>query len=493
MLWLASAVAVGLFLWCAVARVPYSFELSKMEGGFVDHARWAAAGRPLYAPPSAEFVPFLYMPLAHHVAGWLIRAGLNGYLATRIVALVGILGATLIGMALVARATTRRGLVWLVPVLVCARYFDVECFYDQARPDNLMALFCMAATFALALPSARVAVPLFVVSGLLAFFTKQSSALFLAVLLAGQLWVRWRVAIGAGFLLAVTAIPLFLYFNHESGGWLKQYTFTIASHHRVDLKGLVTLASSEFLVGFLLVTLLLIVALVATLRDGRPKPAQCDARRLAWHAAFTGTLAAAAFSFASSTQVLAVRNVYVILAVASAAFVPLAVEWAIERFVGDPRRATAWSTGWLALAISIALGVRDPRSFRPTARDTAAWREMHANLARFGPPEHTWVMLHGAAWGGNAGDPFHLHFGALSDLIGGYYGKKTGIDIPRDLVTAIEQHQFTAIVVSRWDKRALELLSNHYERDPSIPAQRLPSFSGYDSGASEIWVPKRAP
>ncbi len=489
---LVSFVAVALWIWCAGARLAYPFELSKWEGLFADHARWAAAGRPTYLAPSAEFVPFLYMPLAHHVAGWLVSAGQSGFLATRLVSLVGVVGATAIAMALARRAAARPHLCWLVPLLVAARYFDVECFYDQARPDNLMTLFLLAATFALALPSARIAVVLFALAGTLAFFSKQSALFFLATLLALQLLVRWRVALAAGGLLAAIAAPLFFWLDAQSGGWLETYTFTIPANHWIDWHGLAALSASEFLVSFAVVTLLLAAASFVLVRAVvRRAPARRDARELAWHAALSGALGGALFSFASSSQPLAVRNVYVIFAIASAPFVLLALERAINGFLPRARQPAGWTAAWFLLALNGALGLRDPRPFRPTTTDAQVWRDLAAKLATLGPPERTWVTLHAGSWGCRRGDPFHLHLGALSDLMGGYFGAASGIAIPADLAQRITERWYTAIVIGDWDPRIKPLIADHYEPAPDLAPIRLPMLSGYPAGKSVIWVPKK--
>jgi hypothetical protein len=496
----AGARALWLLVACVAARLPYPHELSKMEGGFVDHARWAAAGRPLYGPPTAEFVPFLYMPLAHEAGGWLVRAGLDGYTATRLVSIAGIALAIVAGMALVVRATGRWLLALLVPVLVAARYFDVECFYDQARPDDLMAGFCMVAALSLALPSARVGVPLFVASGLFAFFTKQSAALYLGVLLAGVAWRRWRVASLAGALLAVCAAVLWFWLDQGSGGWMRRYTVDIAAFHTIDRHGLLELTKTEFLNHYLLGTAAALAGAILVLRAGpawrrgatSPVTPE-ESRRRGQHVALCSALGAGLFSFASSTQHLAVRNVYVLFAVALAAYLPVALDawhrWLAAR-PATPMHLLRSIAPILLLTVDVARGGRDPRPWMPRPADVATWDELLDRCARLGPPERTWVMLHGAAWGGRASDPFHLHYGALVDLVGGYFGEKTGVEIPADLRERIEQRWYTSIVVGDWDQRARELLEANYERAPDLEPVKLPMFSGYGSRPSEIWVPR---
>ncbi len=495
-------VALALFLWCTTARLPWGFELSKMEGGFVDHARRAASGLPIHAAPTSEFASFLYMPLAHHVAGWFVRAGLDGYAATRLLSIASLTLATALSTWLCARALRQQWMASLVPVLVIARYFDVECFYDQARPDNLMSLFLALATIALAQPRSAAAVALFVVSGTLAFFTKQSSLVFLAGLLGWHLFLRPQVALMAGALLAAVAAPLYFVLDGRTGGWLSNYVWNIPATHHFDQQGFIELARDELLGGFLVPALVIAGAaivlarrLLARWRTGHfrfelPTAPDDRVRELATHALFSGALGGLAFSLASSTQVLAVKNVWVSCAVASAPFLPIAIERAIAALA--PARKTAGSqAAWLALTACVALGFTDPRPFRPTEADAQEWRALHAELAKYGPRERTWITLHAASYGGVPEEPYHLHFGALSDLMGGYYGDPTGVELPPDLVAKVAARWYAAIVIADWDPRIRAVIGASYEPAPGGRAFRLPSFSGHPSGKSVIWVPKR--
>lgn len=495
--------ALALFLWCTTARLPWEFELSKMEGGFVDHARRAANGLPIHAAPTSEFASFLYMPLAHVVAGWLVRAGLDGYAATRLLSIASLLLATALLTALCARALRTRWLAALVPLLVIARYFDVECFYDQARPDNLMSLFLALATLALSLPRAMPAIVLFVATGTLAFFTKQSSLVFLAGLLGWHLFLRPQVALAAGALLAALSAPIYFVLDARTGGWLSNYVWNIPATHHFDHKGFAGLLRDQLLGGFLVPTLLIAGAalvlareLLARWRGGHlllelPDAAAPDARsrELAAHALFSSALGGLAFSVASSTQVLAVKNVWVSCAVASAPFLPIVFERAVAA-LAPARRTLGTQAGWLALTACVALGFTDPRPFRPVAEDAEEWRALHAELAKLGPRERTWITLHAASYGGVPDEPYHLHFGALSDLMGGYYGDPTGVELPKDLVEKIAQRWYAAIVIADWDPRIRAVIGASYEPAADGRTFRLPSFSGHPSGKSVIWVPK---
>ena len=56
-------VPIGVYLWIALHRVGYRYELDWMEGGSVELAARVAAGHSLYVAPSLSFVGWTYPPL----------------------------------------------------------------------------------------------------------------------------------------------------------------------------------------------------------------------------------------------------------------------------------------------------------------------------------------------------------------------------------------------------------------------------------------------
>ncbi|MBL8716184.1 MAG: hypothetical protein JNL79_09325, partial [Myxococcales bacterium] len=57
-----------LYVFVALRRLVYPFDLEWMEGGMVDQVRWILAGHKLYVKPSIDFVPFIYNPLYFYVS-----------------------------------------------------------------------------------------------------------------------------------------------------------------------------------------------------------------------------------------------------------------------------------------------------------------------------------------------------------------------------------------------------------------------------------------
>ena len=53
---------VALLVYVFARRFVYPYDLEWMEGGMLAHALRLADGQPLYAPPSVDFIPYLYTP-----------------------------------------------------------------------------------------------------------------------------------------------------------------------------------------------------------------------------------------------------------------------------------------------------------------------------------------------------------------------------------------------------------------------------------------------
>src|SRR5262245_39687639 len=91
---LAAAAALVLLI-AFVRRVPYGYDLEWMEGGMLCHALRFLEGKPIYAPPSVDFVPYLYTPFYPVLLALLSYVFGLGYGLGRVVSLAGFFAAWL--------------------------------------------------------------------------------------------------------------------------------------------------------------------------------------------------------------------------------------------------------------------------------------------------------------------------------------------------------------------------------------------------------------
>ncbi|MEY3212442.1 MAG: hypothetical protein RIT28_2923 [Pseudomonadota bacterium] len=190
---LSQLLVLSLSVWVIVTlggyvapRLTYPFDIEWMEGGMLVHALRIEQGQPLYPPPSAEFIPYIYPPLYPFLIS---LVGEPSYVVGRGLSIVG----TLLAAAAAITAARREGAPWGVAVGVGAAFLttweESGTFMDLVRAD---AVAVGLAAWAITL--ARLASPAAVVSsGLLlalAFLAKHNLALFGLPI---ALWLWWSV------------------------------------------------------------------------------------------------------------------------------------------------------------------------------------------------------------------------------------------------------------------------------------------------------------
>lgn len=461
-----------------------------MEGCVVDHARRISAGMPLYAEPSADFIPLLYTPLSYYVTSLFI--GLGSFTAARLVSILSVTGAILTTTFLAGRAAPTRWMsVWVVP-LVLATYFAVDGQYDVARADNLLVLLASLSVLALNLKSARAAVAAFVPLATAAVYTKQSALIFFVVLLAATLLVRRRVALLAGPLWAAAVAAIFAWANLATDGWFRIYTWDLPGHIGFSAASLWRSLREDFFGDLLLPTLGLIAgagALFVRRRDGRePRPARDRGFRLLLAAA----VGAAVYSAASRWSIGGARNVLILYAVLGSAFLPVSLA-RIGESIGSERRWLARRATLLVLAVAMLAPLDSPRSYLPTEAGRAVWARFHAALSQYGSADDVWVVAHGAGAGAGDSAPTRPHLSTMMNFLGagsGRWGSPTGHQLPADLLQRIERREFAAIVVLDWDRLTQALIASHYRPDPLREPFELPEYTGWQPGPERVWIPR---
>jgi hypothetical protein len=221
----AVATPIIAYLWVALHRVGYPFELDWMEGGSVELAARVAAGHSLYAAPSLKFVGWTYPPLYYWVAAAAAKLTGVGFLPLRLVSLAASLGSMATLAWLVTRETGDRIAGLIAAGLFAATFRISGAWFDTGRVDSLfLALTLLALAWGRWARGWRGGVAL---GGLafLAFFTKQTALLALAPALGYLVIARPRVGIPAlltllALLLASTAV-----LDALTDGWYRYYVF----------------------------------------------------------------------------------------------------------------------------------------------------------------------------------------------------------------------------------------------------------------------------
>jgi hypothetical protein len=236
-LWRAVALALAAYftlilLYVFIRRFSYPYDLEWMEGGMICHALRLVEHQPIYAPPSLDFIPYLYTPGYPALLFVLSKIFGLGYKLARAVSLLGFFGALIPGYIFARREGGARSTAAAAMAIPCAAFVPTGAFYDLARPDSL---FLGLVTVALLVGwwqrrshlGGAVAALLMVA----AFFTKQTASPFMLALGLALLATSPRVAISYVLTLAAAGLPLLYWANHASHGWFYIYVSKLHRQH----------------------------------------------------------------------------------------------------------------------------------------------------------------------------------------------------------------------------------------------------------------------
>lgn len=222
---LAASIPIAVYLWIALHRVSYPYELDWMEGGSVELAARVAAGHSLYVAPSLAFVGWTYTPLYYVVAAAVAKVIGIGFLALRLVSLAASVAAMVLLGLVVVRETGDR-LAGLLAAGVFAAAFRVSgAWFDIGRVDSLSLALTLGAIAAGRCARRRrdgIALGVLV---FLAYFTKQSALVALAPVLAWVVVSHPRAGVPAIAVLLGLVAGSTLVLDALTHDWYRYYVF----------------------------------------------------------------------------------------------------------------------------------------------------------------------------------------------------------------------------------------------------------------------------
>lgn len=250
--WIVCSAGCGLWALSVAGRVTSPYPLEWMEGGSLEHVLRLLRGEPLYAPPTAEFIAYLYPPLGYvpmALGVLLLGPSLPAARASSLVLFV--LTTWAVARAANAHAADRRAGL-LAAGLWAAGYGYGGGFSDLARIDP--TLLCLLAWGVERLSAARVASGLLLLA--LSVFGKQHGLLFLGAGCGWALVRHGRSARSAVAASIATVVLLGLALQARSDGWFLTYTWTLPRSHGLSFK---------LLLGYFAVHVALFLPLLGTL------------------------------------------------------------------------------------------------------------------------------------------------------------------------------------------------------------------------------------
>jgi hypothetical protein len=261
-LWTASALVVGLYLFIAIRRVMSPAPLDAAEGAFLEHAIRLASLKPLYTEPGPQ--PLSILPGYPFTIAVLVQALGPHLWEPRLITLVCTLALATIVLLAVRTETESWTMAAVGAALTLAGFAILTGTPGAARPEPLMLLLSFAAFIALRDVEGSLGAVIAALLFGVACFTHQAG-LWFAAGAVGHLAMEERRRL-APFLLgfAVLAGGGYVGLSQLFGSWFNFYASDVPLHAmRFDAPGLVRLAGDQILgrMGVLVVVALLSFAL----------------------------------------------------------------------------------------------------------------------------------------------------------------------------------------------------------------------------------------
>jgi hypothetical protein len=441
---------VALLVYVLARRFAYPYDLEWMEGGMIAHALRLANHQPIYAPPSVDFIPYLYTPGYPALLFVLGKIFGLGYKLARFVSLLSFAAVAVLGYVYARREGGSRAAAACAIAIMFAAFVPTGAFYDLARPDSLfMALVTaglVVAWWKRTSYAGGVAAALLLVA---AFFVKQTAAPFMLALGLALLLAVPRVAVVYGLTLAVVGLPSLWIANHVTDGWF--WTYTSVLHRKHDFFPARAFLGTPGRLALILGPAILLVPwalarrrtpglVYATFIALAGIVAACTSFGTQW--AFTNAfmpgvmLPAVAIGVAAGRLLDDTREapprrrpaaVYLLLAL-SLLTAPGGL---------NPFAARVLPESWGLNALKNPTGY-DPRVFIPTARDRAAGDEL---IARLRAVDGEVLIPFHPFYAELAGKRTYLHRMGVLDIW------RAGMGAPRGLVEALDAHKFALIVM----------------------------------------------
>jgi hypothetical protein len=216
---------LALYVVLAVLRMRYPFELEWMEGAMVEQSLRVLDGQPMYAPPTVDYIGFVYPPLYFVVSALVAWATGPGFLPLRLVSFAASLGS----FAVIYRLIRRESGDWY-PAAVAACFFAATykiggAWFDVGRTDSLFLFLLLLGLYVMRFAETAGGMALAALCVAASFLSKQTGLLGAMPLVLYALSRGWRAAaVFAGTITAVLGLTALL-FNSLDGGWYTTYVF----------------------------------------------------------------------------------------------------------------------------------------------------------------------------------------------------------------------------------------------------------------------------
>jgi hypothetical protein len=216
---------IAVFLWVAVRRLGYPYELEWMEGGSLELVKRVSEGMGLYAAPSVHFVPWPYTPLYYWVTGGVAKVIGVSFLPLRLVSLSASIAVLGLIAVIVTKETRDRAAGVVAAGVYAGTYAASGSWMDIGRVDSLFLALTLWGVLRARSSESIAAGAVTGAAFFLAFFTKQDALVVAGPVLVWMVVTRRRAGIAAVGVLIAAVVVSTLVLDAATHGWYRYSVF----------------------------------------------------------------------------------------------------------------------------------------------------------------------------------------------------------------------------------------------------------------------------
>jgi hypothetical protein len=452
-------------------RLTNPYPVEWLEGAFVAHSLRVLAGRPIYVPPTAEFIPNLYPPLAYWAQALAMKVLGPGLPAARWVSVLSTVGVAYLMGAVVYRSSRSRVAAIAVAGLFLDAYAICGGWYDQARNDMIFLFIGLGSLIVVTSRPSIWSAILAALLASLATWTRQQGLGFVALcFLHLFLTARKQALVFAVTVLAIN-VPAITWLDRTTNGWFLRYTWTTLGDYTIHYDKMPAILH-RFATNLSLLFLATMIWLVINVRLRR-----LDQLLSVW------TLGLGVFS-ASAVLSMIKEGGTVNHLIPVVVFALIIIGLAIGDFAREKLHPVALAVALSILVVQYMAWPRPVTALVPKEVRTSQRQVVETIRAIPGPV----LALDDPYYLHLAGKPMHADGGTL------FWLSFMGLELPADLAGNIAGRQYDAILLSnpvekgihvrtQSGRRLNRLIDENYTfsrqiipEDGAIMALRLPRF-----------------
>jgi len=229
LLFIIALFYIFLYLYVAISRLFYPYELEWTEGGMFDIGHRILKGLPIYTKPTPDYVPMMYAPGFYLVSAGAIKLFGENLWSLRVISFISSIICGILIFKIVRGIT--KSLFWsFIGVSIFFGAFKITGFwYDIARVDSLFIMLVLLSLYILIPFHNNLSIIAAVITLSFAFFTKQGGMFFILSALLFLLLNNYKKCL-LFFLIIPVCLGITLLLDHICNGWYLYWVYKLPKY-----------------------------------------------------------------------------------------------------------------------------------------------------------------------------------------------------------------------------------------------------------------------